>query len=44
MSTDIRWKQRFDNYSKAFLELQEAVDLARARPFQTGKAGHHSGL
>ena len=32
MSTDIRWKQRFDNYSKVFLELQEAVDLARTRP------------
>lgn len=32
MDTDIRWKQRFDNYSKAFLELKEGVDMARARP------------
>ena len=32
MSTDIRWKQRFDNFGKAFLELREAVDLAAARP------------
>ncbi len=32
MSTDIRWKQRFDNFGKAFLELKEAVDLAAARP------------
>lgn len=32
MDTEIRWKRRFDNYSKVFLELQEAVDLARARP------------
>lgn len=32
MSTDIRWQQRFDNYCKAFLELKEAVDLARQRP------------
>ena len=32
MSTDIRWKQRFDNFGKAFLELQEAVDLASTRP------------
>lgn len=32
MSTDIHWKQRFDNFGKAFLELREAVDLAAARP------------
>ena len=26
MSTqDIRWKQRFDNYAKAFAKLEEAV-------------------
>jgi nucleotidyltransferase substrate binding protein (TIGR01987 family) len=28
---DIRWKQRFNNYLKAFQTLVEAVDLARAR-------------
>ena len=26
MSTDIRWKQRFSNYKKAFSELSAAVD------------------
>ena len=25
MSTDIRWKQRFSNYEKAFNQLAEAV-------------------
>jgi nucleotidyltransferase substrate binding protein (TIGR01987 family) len=29
--TDIRWKQRFDNYGKAFLELKEAIELANHR-------------
>lgn len=29
---DIRWKQRFDNYSKAFHELKEGLALANDRP------------
>lgn len=29
---DIRWKQRFDNYSKAFNELKESLELANDRP------------
>ena len=29
---DIRWKQRFDNYSKAFDELKESLELANNRP------------
>lgn len=28
---DIRWKQRFDNYSKAFHELKESLELANDR-------------
>lgn len=28
---DIRWKQRFDNYEKAFRELKESVELANDR-------------
>ena len=28
---DVRWKQRFNNYLKAFLTLTEAVQLAQAR-------------
>ncbi|MCK9373982.1 MAG: nucleotidyltransferase substrate binding protein [Sulfuricurvum sp.] len=28
---DIRWKQRFSNYTNAFEQLQDAVDLSRAR-------------
>ena len=28
---DIRWKQRFNNYSKAFQSLLGAVELARSR-------------
>ena len=31
MADDIRWKQRFDNYSRAFQALSRAVDLARQR-------------
>ena len=27
MGEDIRWKQRFDNFGNAFLQLKEAVDL-----------------
>jgi len=29
--TDIRWKQRFDNYGKAFFELKEGIELANHR-------------
>jgi nucleotidyltransferase substrate binding protein (TIGR01987 family) len=29
---DIRWKQRLDNYGKAFYELKEALELANDRP------------
>jgi nucleotidyltransferase substrate binding protein (TIGR01987 family) len=29
---DIRWKQRFENFSKAFQQLLNAYDLARQRP------------
>jgi nucleotidyltransferase substrate binding protein (TIGR01987 family) len=29
---DIRWKQRFDNYLRALINLEEAVDLASTRP------------
>ncbi len=29
---DIRWIQRFDNFTKAFAQLQDAVLLARQRP------------
>jgi nucleotidyltransferase substrate binding protein (TIGR01987 family) len=32
MTEDIRWKQRFDNYGKAFHELQEGLELAQTRP------------
>lgn len=32
MSTDIRWQQRFDNYSRAFQELSTDVALRRSRP------------
>ncbi|MGZ5208164.1 MAG: nucleotidyltransferase substrate binding protein [Sulfuricurvum sp.] len=28
---DIRWKQRFSNYTNAFEQLQEAVELSRER-------------
>ena len=31
MSKDIRWKQRFINYQKAFFTLKNAVELAAAR-------------
>lgn len=31
MTDDIRWKQRFNNYLKAFRELKDAVQLAKAR-------------
>jgi nucleotidyltransferase substrate binding protein (TIGR01987 family) len=31
-SPDIRWKQRFQNYSKALQSLRRAVELAEQRP------------
>ena len=31
MTEDTRWKQRFDNYLRAFGTLRRAVDLARQR-------------
>lgn len=31
MSDDIRWKQRFDNYCRAFLTLRRGVELASQR-------------
>jgi nucleotidyltransferase substrate binding protein (TIGR01987 family) len=31
MEIDIRWRQRLDNYSKALLQLNEAVALVQAR-------------
>jgi len=31
MKKDIRWKQRFDNFQKVFLELEEAVLLSQKR-------------
>ncbi|MBZ1351156.1 nucleotidyltransferase substrate binding protein [Alcaligenaceae bacterium LF4-65] len=31
MTEDIRWKQRFSNYTKAFQSLTEAVDLSLER-------------
>lgn len=30
---DIRWKQRFDNYSKAMQNLSEAVELSKKENF-----------
>lgn len=32
MNSDIRWKQRFDNYLRALATLRNAVELARQRP------------
>lgn len=31
MTTDVRWKQRFNNYLQAFRELEGAVALAKER-------------
>lgn len=31
MSQDIRWKQRFDNFLRAFSGLQEAVKISETR-------------
>lgn len=33
MTEDIRWKQRFHNYSNALQTLTEAVELGQVRPF-----------
>lgn len=32
MTEDIRWKQRFSNFSKALQTLTEAIELAQQRP------------
>lgn len=32
MTSDIRWKQRFDNYCRALHQLTQAVELSRQRP------------
>lgn len=34
MTEDIRWKQRFHNYSNALQTLNEAVELGQVRPFR----------
>jgi len=31
MNEDIRWKQRFQNYQKAFLTIKKAVELSASR-------------
>jgi len=31
-SPDIRWKQRFDNFIRAFGSLESAVSLSKSRP------------
>jgi nucleotidyltransferase substrate binding protein (TIGR01987 family) len=32
ITKDIRWIQRFNNFSKAFAQLKDAVELAKQRP------------
>lgn len=32
MKEDVRWIQRFSNYSKAILELESAIQLSKVRP------------
>ncbi len=32
MNQDIRWVQRFDDYSKALLQMKSAIDLSKERP------------
>jgi len=32
-TTDIRWKQRLENYKKALLQLKNAVETGQKRPF-----------
>jgi len=39
MQEDIRWKQRFQNYGKALMLLEEAVDANRAADRELIKAG-----
>jgi nucleotidyltransferase substrate binding protein (TIGR01987 family) len=39
MQEDIRWKQRFQNYVKALMLLEEAVDANRAADRELIKAG-----
>jgi nucleotidyltransferase substrate binding protein (TIGR01987 family) len=39
MKEDIRWKQRFQNYGKALMLLEEAVDANRAAERELIKAG-----
>jgi nucleotidyltransferase substrate binding protein (TIGR01987 family) len=39
MKEDIRWKQRFQNYGKALMLLEEAVDANRAADRELIKAG-----
>lgn len=36
MTDDIRWKQRFDNYQKAFLLLERALTIARPSEVERG--------
>jgi len=44
MSDDIRWLQRFANYTKALHSLSDAVTLAGALAVQAGAAGPDPGL
>jgi len=39
MKEDIRWKQRFQNYGKALMLLEEAVDANRSAERELIKAG-----
>lgn len=34
MNRDIRWKQRFDNYQKAFLQLTEFIEKGELNKFE----------
>ena len=33
MSPDIRWRQRYQNFQRAFARLDEAVQLQTTKPF-----------
>ena len=33
MTDDVRWKQRFDNFSRALHQLTLAVDLSKQRDY-----------
>ncbi|WP_200978411.1 nucleotidyltransferase substrate binding protein [Echinicola sp. 20G] len=37
MSKDIRWEQRFANYNKALLKLEQAVEYIRENYYQDGQ-------